>query len=94
MKTREFLHELFEFLKGFNCSSIITAEMSYEHVPKSVEGYMVDGIIMLSYPEDKEIRRKFLEVLKMRGTNHITGKQLLDITPEGVLVHVGLRCLL
>lgn len=90
-KTREFLHELFEFLKGFNCSSVITAEMSYENVPKSIEGYMVDGIIILSYPEEKDVRRKFLEVLKMRGTKHVTGKQLLDITPEGILVHAGLR---
>jgi circadian clock protein KaiC len=90
-RTREFLHELFEFLKGFNCSSVITAEMSYENVPKSIEGYMVDGIIILSYPEEKDVRRKFLEVLKMRGTKHVTGKQLLDITPEGILVHAGLR---
>ncbi len=90
-KTREFLHELFEFLKGFNCSSIVTAEMTYEDVPRSIEGYMVDGIIILSYPEEKEVRRKFLEVLKMRGTKHITGKQLLDITPDGILVHAGLR---
>lgn len=90
-KTREFMHELFEFLKGFNCSSIVTAEMSYDSVSRSIEGYMVDGIIILSYPEEKEVRRKFLEVLKMRGTKHVTGKQLLDITPEGILVHPGLR---
>ena len=85
------MHELFEFLKGFSCSSIVTAEMSYDNISKSIEGYMVDGIIMLSYPEEDQVRRKFLEVLKMRGTKHITGKQLLDITPEGILVHPGLR---
>ncbi len=90
-KTREFLYEIFEFLKGFACSSIITAEMSYNDIPRSIEGYLADGIIMLSYPEEKDVRRKFLEVLKMRGTKHVTGKQLLDITPEGVLVHAGLR---
>jgi circadian clock protein KaiC len=90
-RTREFLHALFEFLKGFNCSSLVTAEMSYQEVPKSIEGYMVDGIIILSYPEENMVRRKFLEVLKMRGTKHITGKQLVDITNEGVLVHAGLR---
>ena len=90
-KTREFLHELLEYLKGFNCSSIITAEMSYQDIPNSLEGYMVDGIIILSYPEEKEVRRKFLEVLKMRGTKHVTGKQLVDITGDGILVHAGLR---
>ncbi|UCE38292.1 MAG: KaiA-binding protein [Thermoplasmata archaeon] len=89
--TREFLHDLFEFLKGFNCISIITAELSYNEIPKSLEGYMVDGIILLSYPEEKAVRRKFLEVLKMRGTKHVTGKQLVDITNEGFLVHAGLR---
>jgi circadian clock protein KaiC len=90
-KIREFYHELFEYLKGFNCSSIITAEMVYDEIPRSLEGYMVDGIIMLSYPEEKEVRRKFLEILKMRGTKHATGKHLMDITTEGVLVHAGLR---
>jgi circadian clock protein KaiC len=90
-KIREFYHELFEYLKGFNCSSIITAEMSYDSIPKSLEGYMVDGIIMLSYPEEKEVRRKFLEILKMRGTKHATGKHLVDITTDGVIVHAGLR---
>jgi hypothetical protein len=49
------------------------------------------GIWWTSYPEEKEVRRKFLEVLKMRGTKHVTGKQLVDITNEGFLVHAGLR---
>jgi circadian clock protein KaiC len=89
--TREFLHDLLEFLKGFNCTCIMTAELSYDEVPKSLEGYMVDGIIILSYPEEKAVRRKFLEVLKMRGTKHVTGRQLVDITNEGLLVHAGLR---
>jgi circadian clock protein KaiC len=89
--TREFMHALFEFLKGFNCSTMVTAEMSYNDLLKSLEGYMVDGIIILSYPEENMVRRKFLEVLKMRGTRHISGKQLVDITKDGVLVHAGLR---
>ncbi len=88
---REFLHELFEFLKGYNCVSLVTAEMSYNDIPQSPEGYMVDSIIVLSYPEEENVRRKFLEVLKMRGTKHVTGRQLVDITKEGLLVHVGLR---
>lgn len=90
-ETREFLHDLIEFLKGFNCTSIITAELSYKDIPMSLEGYMTDGIIILSYPEEKDVRRKFLEVLKMRGTKHVTGKQLVDITRDGFLVHAGLR---
>jgi len=52
---------------------------------------MVDGIIVLSYPEEEKVRRKYLEVLKMRGTKHITGRQLVDISSEGFSVQPGLR---
>ncbi|MEM3396526.1 MAG: ATPase domain-containing protein [Thermoplasmata archaeon] len=90
-ETRELLHELLAYLKAFNCTSLLTAELTYTDIPRSLEGYMVDGIIVLSYPEIENVRRKYLEVLKMRGTKHITGRQLVDITTEGFSVQPGLR---
>jgi circadian clock protein KaiC len=90
-ETREFMHELFAYLKAFECLAIITAEMSYDDISHSQESYMVDGVVMLSYPEEEKVRRKFLEVLKMRGTKHTTGRQLIDITDEGLAVQAGLR---
>lgn len=90
-ETREFIHELFAFLKAYGCVAMITAEMSYEDISHSIEGYMVDGVIVLSYPEEEKVRRKFLEVLKMRGTKHTTGRQLIDITDDGLAVQAGLR---
>jgi circadian clock protein KaiC len=88
---REFMHELFAYLKAFECLAIITAELSYDDIPHSQESYMVDGVVVLSYPEEEKVRRKFLEVLKMRGTKHTTGRQLIDITDEGLAVQAGLR---
>jgi circadian clock protein KaiC len=90
-ETREFMHELFAYLKAFNCLTLVTAEMSYDDISHSQESYMVDGVVMLSYPEEEKVRRKFLEVLKMRGTKHTTGRQLIDITDEGLAVQAGLR---
>jgi circadian clock protein KaiC len=90
-ETREFMHELFAYLKAFNCLAIITAELSYDDISRSQESYMVDGVVVLSYPEEEKVRRKFLEVLKMRGTKHTTGRQLIDITDEGLAVQAGLR---
>jgi circadian clock protein KaiC len=90
-ETREFMHELFAYLKAFNCLAIITAELSYDDISHSQESYMVDGVVLLSYPEEEKVRRKFLEVLKMRGTKHTTGRQLIDITDEGLAVQAGLR---
>lgn len=90
-ETREFIHELFAFLKAFESVTLITGEMSYADISKSLEAYMVDGVIVLSYPEEERVRRKFLEVLKMRGTKHTTGRQLIDITYDGFTVQAGLR---
>ncbi len=88
---REFMHNLFAYLKTLSCTTLITAEQNYETIPSSLEGYMVDGVIVMSYPEEEGIRRKYIEVLKFRGTNHVTGKQLLDITSDGLSVQAGLR---
>jgi KaiC/GvpD/RAD55 family RecA-like ATPase len=52
---------------------------------------MADGISLLSYPEQDGVRRKYLEVIKMRGTRHHTGRHVMDITPDGVVVQSGLR---
>ncbi|MCK5253476.1 MAG: hypothetical protein KAQ96_11015, partial [Thermoplasmata archaeon] len=88
---REFMHNLFAYLKTLSCTTLITAEQNYATIPSSLEGYMVDGVIVMSYPEEDGIRRKYIEVLKFRGTDHVTGRQLLDITGEGLSVQAGLR---
>ncbi|MBS3817860.1 MAG: hypothetical protein KGY76_09905 [Candidatus Thermoplasmatota archaeon] len=36
--------------------------------------------------EEEGSRRKYLEVLKMRGTDHTTGKQPISITTEDGIV--------
>jgi circadian clock protein KaiC len=88
---REFMHNLFAYLKTLSCTTLITAEQNYATIPSSLEGYMVDGVIVMSYPEEEGIRRKYIEVLKFRGTDHVTGRQLLDITSDGLSVQAGLR---
>ena len=88
---REFMHNLFAYLKTLSCTTLITAEQNYATIPLSLEGYMVDGVIVMSYPEEEGIRRKYIEVLKFSGTDHVTGRQLLDITHEGLSVQAGLR---
>ncbi|MEM2901101.1 MAG: ATPase domain-containing protein [Thermoplasmata archaeon] len=90
-KYREFLHDLITYMKAFECVTFLTGEFSYNSISTSVEGYMVDGIIVLSYPKEENARRKYLEVLKMRGTKHLTGEQAVDITKNGFVVQPGLR---
>lgn len=90
-KTRQFLHDFMAYMKALDCVTLITSEFSYDDINKNIESYMADGIIVLSYPRVEHVRRKFIEVLKMRGTKHLTGPQLIDITPEGLTVQAGLR---
>jgi KaiC/GvpD/RAD55 family RecA-like ATPase len=90
-KTRKFLHDFIAHMKAMDCVTMMTAEFSYGETSGNLEAYMVDGVIMLSYPEEEGVRRKYLEVLKMRGTKHVTGRQVVDITPEGMAVQAGLR---
>lgn len=90
-KYREFLHDLITYMKAFNCVTYLTAEFDFTSITSAMEGYMVDCILLLSYPQEENARRKYLEVLKMRGTKHLTGEQSVDIDKSGFIVQPGLR---
>lgn len=88
---REFLHDFMIFTKKQVALTIATYELPYADIVKTMPSYMVDGLIILSYAEEENIRKKHLEVLKLRGTKHLTGKHLVDISKNGIIVQPGLR---
>ncbi len=84
---RTFLFELVNRLKNWNATTVVTGEVKPNELYPPEISYSVDGIILLVLSEEAGARRKYLEVLKMRGTNHITGKQSIDITrADGIVV--------
>jgi len=84
---RSFLFDLTNRLKNWNATSVLTGEVKPDELYPPEISYAVDGIILLMLLEEGGSRRKYLEVLKMRGTNHITGRQSTDITKkDGILV--------
>ena len=84
---RLFLFDLFNRLKNWNATTLVTGEVSPGELYPAEVSYAVDGIILVMLSEEAGARRKYLEVLKMRGTNHQTGKQSIDITRnEGIVV--------
>ncbi|MBS3817858.1 MAG: KaiA-binding protein [Candidatus Thermoplasmatota archaeon] len=83
---RSFLFELINLLKNWQSVSVLTGEVAPgEDYPQEVT-YAVDSVILLSMLEEEGSRRKYLEVLKMRGTDHTTGKQPISITTEDGIV--------
>ena len=84
---RLFLFDLFNRLKNWNATTLVTGEVNPGELYPAEVSYAVDGIILVMLSEEAGARRKYLEVLKMRGTNHQTGKQSIDITrTEGIVV--------
>lgn len=84
---RTFLFELTNRLKNWNATTLLTGEVKPDELYPPEISYAVDGIILLMFSEEGGARRKYLEVLKMRGTHHVTGRQSIDITrTDGVVV--------
>ena len=89
---RTFLFDLTTHLKDWQAVSILTGEvLPSEPYPVEIS-YIVDSVIILSYGLSPEgSRRKYLEILKMRGTQHTSGQHLMDVGKDGITVTVGLK---
>ncbi len=89
---RSFLYDLTTRLKNWQATTLLTGEVLPDQAYPVEVSYIVDSVCVLSYEVAPEGgRRKYLEILKMRGTNHMTGKHLVDIAANGFSVQPGLR---
>lgn len=86
---REAALVLFDMIRKWNCTSLLTLQ---EEPTNRSTGYSVslefeaDSIILLYFTKIKGERKRFVEVLKMRGTKHSTKTYPLEITENGVVV--------
>jgi circadian clock protein KaiC len=84
---RSFLFDLTNRLKNWQAVTILTGEVKPDELYPTEVAYAADTVILLRLSEEDGTRRKYLEVLKMRGTNHMTGKQSIDINKQdGIIV--------
>jgi circadian clock protein KaiC len=84
---RAFAFDLVNRLKNWQATTILTGEVRPGEMYPAEISYAVDGVILLMLSDENDARRKYIEVLKMRGTNHLTGKQSVDISrKDGVIV--------
>ncbi|MCG7843984.1 MAG: hypothetical protein MIO90_00970 [Methanomassiliicoccales archaeon] len=88
---RQFLFDLTNRLKNWNATTIVTGEVRPGELYPPEISYAVDGIVLLHMTEELGARRKYLEVLKMRGTNHQTGKHSIDISRKDGMVVLKAR---
>ena len=77
-------------MKNQNSVALLTGEVTpTEEYPLEV-AYTSDGIILLSFAHQDNGKRRYLEVLKMRGSEHLTGRHMADISKNGYSVQAGL----
>jgi len=89
---RLFLFDLASRAKNWQTISLFTGEVAGDDTEYPLDAaYSVDNVLLLSNIEREDGRQKYLEVLKMRGTDHLTGKHSVDISLEGFQVQPGLR---
>lgn len=88
---REFYYDLFTKMKGWNSLVLITGELTEDEIKKDEISYISDGIIYLSNERLRDKRVRYMEVLKMRGQEYLSGKQSFKITGDGVVIYPSLR---
>lgn len=91
--------ELFKIamrLRNLKVTSIITAERTEEYGKISrygVEEFLTDNVIILRNVLNKEKRRRTIEILKFRGSDHVKGENPFTITPEKAIVIIPLSAM-
>ena len=89
LSQKEAALSLFEFINKWDCTAMLTSE------DETVEDYQisptlefeVDGIILLYHIKEKGVRKRGIEILKMRGTKVPDRTFSLELTNKGVKVN-------
>ncbi|AMM51930.1 circadian clock protein KaiC [Rufibacter sp. DG15C] len=93
---RRELSKIVMALRRLQVTSIITAERTEEYGKISrygVEEFLTDNVIILRNVLSNEKRRRTIEILKFRGSNHVKGESPFTLTPERAVVIVPLSAM-
>jgi circadian clock protein KaiC len=88
---REFITDLSVRLTTWGCTTVLLGEYSEEDIEMRAESAIADGIIYLYGTEEKRQQKRYLRVLKMRGTSHSHGEAVFKISGDGVSVYPRLN---
>lgn len=89
---REKLFQLTSLIRDSNALGLFCADVPFGSGQISafgIEEAIVDGIFLLTSSEHGVNRERFLEVYKLRDTNHKTGRQRITIGKGGITVFSG-----
>ncbi len=98
-ETTQIRHELFRTAAGLRkmgITAVITAErlQDYGEIARyGIEEFVADNVIILRNSLDHEKRRRTIEILKFRGTDHSKGEFPFTVTPENGIIVIPLSAI-
>jgi circadian clock protein KaiC len=93
---RRELFRIASALKGMGVTAVLTAERTNDYGPVArfgVEEFIADNVMILRNVLEGENRRRTIEILKFRGTDHQKGEVPFTIIPDGGLVVIPLSAI-
>ncbi len=93
---RRELFRIASALKGMGVTAVLTAERTEDYGPIArfgVEEFIADNVMVLRNVLEGENRRRTIEILKFRGTDHQKGEYPFTIIPNGGLVVIPLSAI-
>lgn len=93
---RRELFRIASALKSLGVTAVLTAERTADYGPVArfgVEEFIADNVMILRNVLDEEIRRRTIEILKFRGTDHQKGEFPFTIVADGGLVVIPLSAI-
>ena len=76
-------YDLVSRLAHCDAALLLVGEYTSEEIAAGVEFALADSIIELAYQPREPIDRRWLRVVKMRGSHHLEGKHTFRISPNG-----------
>ena len=93
---RRELFRIASALKGMGVTALLTAERTEDYGPVArfgVEEFIADNVMVLRNVLEDENRRRTIEILKFRGTDHQKGEFPFTIVHDGGLVVIPLSAM-
>lgn len=84
---RKFTYEIAINLMAWNCSALLLGEFSQEEIDTNPLFSIVDGIISLKHFSEAGEEQRFIQVSKMRGTNHSRDEHTFIINSNGLEIY-------
>jgi circadian clock protein KaiC len=88
---REFVYEICAGLAAADCLTLMTTEYPMSRVVEYPEATAVDGIVSLSTQEANDRAFRRLQVAKLRGQDHLTGRHVMRIAHSGMEIYPRLE---